>query len=311
MKITRVINGQNVEFELSPDEVYSAYLQKEHEFDLNDIKNHLMDEDPERFYEDYNVPLKWVFQNEELIENIANAKRNNMDKHDMHWDDALDDALKDVLDASVNEFHYDEIRRLEELKTEFARSRGWLGEDDEFISTWWENDEQLHAAEEYAYGILEKEHIAPLVDDCEKAPLESLITSAEQMKISAELTMIEMSYSEMCALFRSVEKTHSGHVTGYVVVSEDSFTKPYSETERTYVVSSNNKAYQPNMGGYSIHASSLDGSDRGVRLEAYLAAEKGGKDGWKIERCYMRGNEIHKAHSLINRSRDEYGNDRE
>ena len=42
------------------------------------------------------------------------------------------------------------------------------------------------------------------------------------------------------------------------------------------------------MGGYSIYASSLDGSDRMVRLEGYLAAEKGGKDGWKIERCYMK-----------------------
>lgn len=311
MKITRSLNGQNIEFELTSDEVYSAYLQQEHEYDLSDVKDRLMDYDPLNFYEKYNVPLKWVFQNEDLIDNIAHEKRKNMDDLDMHWDAALDEAIKDELAASVNKFHYDEIRRLEELKTEFARSRGWLGEDDEFISTWWENDEQLHVAEEYAYGILEKEHVASLFDDGENNSLDSLIASAEETKNNAKTAIVEMNYGEMCALFRSVEQTKSEHVTGYIVISEDSFTKSYSETERTYVVSSNNKAYQPNMGGYSIHASSLDGSDRGIRLEAYLAAEKGGKDGWKIERCYMRGDEIHKAHSLSNRSRDEHGNDRE
>ena len=42
------------------------------------------------------------------------------------------------------------------------------------------------------------------------------------------------------------------------------------------------------MGGYSIYASALDGTDMGVRLEQYMADERGGKDGWKIERCYMK-----------------------
>lgn len=48
------------------------------------------------------------------------------------------------------------------------------------------------------------------------------------------------------------------------------------------------------MGGYSIYASAIDGSDPMVRLENYMAAERGGEDGWKIERCYMRepGKEI-------------------
>ena len=75
---------------------------------------------------------------------------------------------------------------------------------------------------------------------------------------------------------------------GYIVFTEDSFTEPYTEEQRTYVVSSDNKAFKPNMGGYSIYASSLDGVDKMVRLEAYMAAEHGGKDGWKIERCYTK-----------------------
>ena len=62
----------------------------------------------------------------------------------------------------------------------------------------------------------------------------------------------------------------------------------YTEEQRTYVVSSNNKAFIEGMGGYSIYASSLDGSDKCVRLEAYMADEHGGKDGWKIEKCYVK-----------------------
>ena len=41
------------------------------------------------------------------------------------------------------------------------------------------------------------------------------------------------------------------------------------------------------MGGYSIYASAIDGSDPMVRIEKYLATEQGGKDGWRIERCYL------------------------
>ena len=49
------------------------------------------------------------------------------------------------------------------------------------------------------------------------------------------------------------------------------------------------------MGGYSIYASSLDGSDPCVRLEQYMASEYGGKNGWQIERCYMMSDEVERA----------------
>ena len=97
----------------------------------------------------------------------------------------------------------------------------------------------------------------------------------------------ELTYGEMAARFREAER-NGKHLDGLITFSEDSFTKPYSLEARTYMVSSQNKAFQPNMGGYSIFGSALDGSDSYVRLEQYMAAEKGGKDGWKIERCYIR-----------------------
>lgn len=98
---------------------------------------------------------------------------------------------------------------------------------------------------------------------------------------------VEMSYPQLKAHFRQAEKERN-HTTGYIVFTADSFDKPYTEEQRTYVVSSNNKAFIEGMGGYSIYASSLDGSDKCVRLEAYMADEHGGKDGWKIEKCYVK-----------------------
>ena len=102
-----------------------------------------------------------------------------------------------------------------------------------------------------------------------------------------EEQQVDMTYGELAAQFRAQERSGTGrHMLGYIVFTEDSFTEPYTEEQRTYVVSSDNKAFKPNMGGYSIYASSLDGVDKMVRLEAYMAAEHGGKNGWKVERCY-------------------------
>lgn len=97
----------------------------------------------------------------------------------------------------------------------------------------------------------------------------------------------EMGYKEMTEMFREAERNDT-HMTGYVVFSQDSFDLPYSEASRTYEISSNNKAFKEGQCGYSIFASSLDGSDRNVRLERYMANEYGGENGWKIEKCYTK-----------------------
>lgn len=108
--------------------------------------------------------------------------------------------------------------------------------------------------------------------------------------VYAEPEQIEMTYGELCAQFRAAEE-NGQHMLGYIVFTEDSFDKPYSEMSRTYAVSSNNKAFQSGMGGYSIYGSCLDGTDPCVRLEGYMEAEKGGEKGWKIERCYTKEQE--------------------
>ena len=101
--------------------------------------------------------------------------------------------------------------------------------------------------------------------------------------------MQKITYAELTTIFRSHERTATdgSHLTGCIVFTEDSFTRPYSLEARTYRVSSDNKAYLPNMGGYSIYGSAVDGTDPLVRLEGYMAAEKGGKNGWKVDYCYL------------------------
>lgn len=94
-----------------------------------------------------------------------------------------------------------------------------------------------------------------------------------------------MPYEFMEQKFREKEKDGTGkHIMGYVVFSNDSFDKEYPIEARTYCISSNNKAFQPGMCGYSIYGSSLDGSDVCVRLEQYMR----GENAWKIEDCYMK-----------------------
>ena len=111
--------------------------------------------------------------------------------------------------------------------------------------------------------------------------------------IRSEDSETEMSYAELRSAFRKAEQD-GRHLTGTITFTADSFEEPYSLDARTYLVSSDNKAFRPGMGGYSIYGASLDGSDPCVRLERYMADEHGGKEGWKVERCVLKepGREI-------------------
>ena len=66
-----------------------------------------------------------------------------------------------------------------------------------------------------------------------------------------------------------------------VVFTEDSFNKPYTEKERSYVFSNHNKAFIPDMCSNSIFGNCLDGTDQGVRLDWYI------HDTWKVDYCYL------------------------
>ena len=96
-----------------------------------------------------------------------------------------------------------------------------------------------------------------------------------------------MIYSDLKQIFRELKQiSPKEDLTAHIIFTEDSFHKPYSLLSRTYRISSDTKAFWPNMGGYSILGYCLDGSDQGVRLDHYMAEERD-PGGWKVEDCYI------------------------
>ena len=97
-----------------------------------------------------------------------------------------------------------------------------------------------------------------------------------------------MTYAEVKQIFRELKQTSPKEdLTAHITFTENSFVSHYSLLSRTYLVSSDNKAFWPNMGGYSIFAYCLDKtSDQGVRLDWYME-EEGNANGWKVQDCYI------------------------
>ena len=97
-----------------------------------------------------------------------------------------------------------------------------------------------------------------------------------------------MDYAEVKQIFRQLKRASPKEdLTAHIIFTEDSFAKGYPLLSRTYCFNSDNKAFWPNMGGYSIFAYCLDKtSDQGVWLD-WCMAEEGNPGGWKVEDCYI------------------------
>ena len=106
------------------------------------------------------------------------------------------------------------------------------------------------------------------------------------------------SYAELKRIFMEAESVRK-HLTAHITFTADSFKKEYSEQSRTYVVSSDNKAYWSKHLGLSIFGSCLDGTDQRVNLDKYMAEEHGGADGWKVEKCVLVSSEKEIADVIV------------
>ena len=97
-----------------------------------------------------------------------------------------------------------------------------------------------------------------------------------------------MNYSELKEIFWELKRNSpNDNLTAHIIFTGGSFAKEYPLLSRTYRFSSDNKAFWPSMGGYSIFAYCLDKtSDQGVRLDWYMEDE-GNSGGWKVEDCYI------------------------
>lgn len=79
MKIYREIDGKTVEFILTNDEMFTAYLEQEYAFDMQNVRNR----------------YDKTFTDEE-VESIATEARRQMDKYDVDWNFAIEEAISDL-----------------------------------------------------------------------------------------------------------------------------------------------------------------------------------------------------------------------
>lgn len=95
-----------------------------------------------------------------------------------------------------------------------------------------------------------------------------------------------MKYKELESIFQEHEQTDPKyHLDGEITFSSlgDFEEADYTEIDRTYLISSNNKAFRPNMLGYSIFGSCLNGKDPCVRLDHYMRQ----KEAWVPGECCL------------------------
>lgn len=93
-KITRTVNGVEHVFPLTLGELFDAYYEQQYRFDLEDVEDAIIG------YQDEDVQMEYGVSKEEymsLKEKIAGELRRNIDKYDMDWSSAREDAIRSVI----------------------------------------------------------------------------------------------------------------------------------------------------------------------------------------------------------------------
>ena len=94
MIIKRTINGIDFNFELTPAEMYAAYFEQQEHFDIQDVMNYADMFDEDDFEEEVGCTYKEFC---DMKEEIAYEMRRNMDKYDMDFSYARDEAVRDIV----------------------------------------------------------------------------------------------------------------------------------------------------------------------------------------------------------------------
>ena len=98
MKITREVNGKTVEFELTHKEMIDTFLEQQEAFDAQDIEMLVESFSEEDFIEIYGLSRSVVLKN---AEEIGSRMRKNIEKYDMDWESARDEAVSDWCSEQV------------------------------------------------------------------------------------------------------------------------------------------------------------------------------------------------------------------
>lgn len=118
MKIKRTINGQEYEFQLTQQELYSAYSEQEHQYDQEDIRGEFEEQEPWEIYGNYGIAAKYL---SELVPQMAYEKRRLIDKYGMNWETACGEAIRTVVSDYKQEVTQDLKQKTTEEKVAYYR----------------------------------------------------------------------------------------------------------------------------------------------------------------------------------------------
>lgn len=93
MKIKREILGQTIEIELTRDELYDAYMEKQEDFDRSDCRNGFELEYCEEVW--YPSVTNNDTAMNAILKEMVHVHRRNMDRYDMTYGDSMMDAAHD------------------------------------------------------------------------------------------------------------------------------------------------------------------------------------------------------------------------
>lgn len=94
MKIQRTINGVSYNIELLPEELITAYFEQQKKFDIEDVISFAEAYSNEDLKENYDCTYQELLNSKE---DIADKMRKYIDKYDMEWSYAREEAVRDVI----------------------------------------------------------------------------------------------------------------------------------------------------------------------------------------------------------------------
>ena len=94
MKISRTVSGIECSFELTNAELMQAFFEQQYRFDKQDITEYGEYMTDDEIVETYGVTRQ---EFDELTGEIASTMRRYIDKYDMDWTYARDEAIRDVI----------------------------------------------------------------------------------------------------------------------------------------------------------------------------------------------------------------------
>lgn len=95
MTITRIVSGEPHEFTLTQQELCNAYYEQQESFDRNDVEDILIGFDNDECMKLFGVSRETLLS---LVDEIAIRMRSYMDKYDLCWTTARDEAIEDEVE---------------------------------------------------------------------------------------------------------------------------------------------------------------------------------------------------------------------